>query len=678
MSSQVSSELNAQASARAFRPDIQALRAIAVLAVLLYHAGVPFLPGGYVGVDVFFVISGFLITGQLVGSIARNGKLRFADFYTRRIWRIVPTALVVIVLTGIAALIWVPPLQLTSVFQDAAASALYVPNFLFAFQGTDYLANTTPSLFQHYWSLGVEEQFYLIWPALIALIWAFTRRTRSRLTWLVIIVALSLVLCVAVTFWKQPFAFFLLPTRAWELGIGGVLAVAVTRWKMAVPAAARTVLGSLGLVAIVVAIVFFTGNTPFPGYAALLPVVGTVLVIFSGSFGAIPVLSPLFRPRWVQFIGLISYPLYLVHWPLLEVPQAAVGYNNPLPLWLGLALAVVGVGVAYLLHRFVEQPLRGFRKRRGVQGFRSLLLGVGVPVIVAALAIGCLFLALLRPLSTAEAAPVSAPQAPPVQTAFVPANLTPALRSAEADNPILYSDGCHVGYATAVAQSCSFGSPAAPVIALFGDSHAAEWFPALLQWAESAGYQVDAFTKNSCPSAEIATDRVGAAYVACDEWRASVIVALKAHPPALVVMSNSAKQILSGGNANFDTRWSAALGATVSQLTPVTKVAVIADTPDFGASPVTCLSAHLTSAMDCARARALAISSTLSSAEAQAVGAAGGVTIDLTDYLCSATECPAIIGNVLAYRDAEHLTATFSRSLSGALGQRLLAVLGTR
>lgn len=256
--------VEASDSGSRFRPDIQGLRAVAVSAVVLYHAGLPLLPGGYVGVDVFFVISGFLITSHLLSGLARRGRVSFAEFYARRARRILPASFVVLILSTIAALVWFPPVLMSQVWAGAVATALYVPNLLFAVQGTDYLADTAPSLFQHYWSLGVEEQFYLIWPALLALGWkAFRSKTMLKAVLALLGVA-SFGLGVWLTFISQPWAFFSLPTRAWELGLGAAIAFQLQHRSRLMPATVAPIVGWLGILAIVAASVLLSANTLFP------------------------------------------------------------------------------------------------------------------------------------------------------------------------------------------------------------------------------------------------------------------------------------------------------------------------------------------------------------------------------------------------------------------------------
>ncbi|HEY4226215.1 MAG TPA: acyltransferase family protein [Pseudolysinimonas sp.] len=663
---------------RGFRPDIQGLRAIAVLAVLLDHASVPFVGGGYVGVDVFFVISGFLITSQLVDRLTRDGRVGFADFYARRARRILPAALVVIALSVAGALIWMPPLLLPQALRDAIASALYVPNYVQAAQGTDYLTVASPSLFQHYWSLGVEEQFYLIWPALLGLLWAVARGRRFVLPVVLgLIVVGSLVACVVETSQDQPWAFFPLWTRAWELGAGGLLAVLAARAPVVLARVAGPVVGPVvawsGLALIVVAAVTYSSATVFPGVAAVVPVLGAVLVIAGGSRAAPGGPVVLLGTPPAQFLGRISYSLYLVHWPILILAASAVGPYAALPDWAPPLLALGAVPVAWLLNRLVEEPARrpGFLVRR--RPTASLLAaGLGTAT-VAALAATVLVITSLQPLDAGHAVQATRPTDPPTSTAVVPSNLEPSLQLAADDNPALYADGCQVGYTPSVPHPCFFGDAGAERVVLFGDSHAAQWFPALQKIAGHDDLQLETQTKSACPSVDAKLLWGGLPYVRCDRWRNAVIAQLLADPPDLVVLANYSNPDFADPRDAAE-QWQRGLAATIAQLSPVTRVVVIADTPDLRDDPAVCLSAHLDSAQDCGRDASLALDSPGRDAERLATAETNTPLIDLTDYFCTDV-CPAIIGNALVYRDSHHLTATFSAQLAGILGARLRPLL---
>ncbi|HML51722.1 MAG TPA: acyltransferase family protein [Propionicimonas sp.] len=668
--------VEASDSGSRFRPDIQGLRAVAVSAVVLYHAGLPLLPGGYVGVDVFFVISGFLITSHLLSGLARHGRVSFAEFYARRARRILPASFVVLILSTIAAVVWFPPVLMSQVWRGAVATALYVPNVLFAVQGTDYLADTAPSLFQHYWSLGVEEQFYLIWPALLALGWkAFGSKTVLKVV-LALLVAASFGLGVWLTFVSQPWAFFSLPTRAWELGLGAAIAFQLQQRSRLIPAKAAPIVGWLGILAIVAASILLSSNTLFPGYWAALPTLGTAAVIAAGAtasrWGPTSVLS---TPP-MQFLGLISYSLYLVHWPALVVPQAAVGFGNPLPLRSTLSIAVLCVPAAWLLYRFVENPMRStpfLAKARPRRSLWGALVGSLVSISLASAAFAG---SSATQLSSTTSVAATAISESPVGTAFVPTNLTPSLREAADDLPALYADGCHRSAPSTDSRGCLYGSPTAPQIVLFGDSHAAQWFPALHRYAQQHGLAIMAYTKSSCPSVWVDSVNDGVIYQQCLTWRAAVIKRIAAKPPRLVVLSNYSRELVDGNPATRDARWQQGLIDTIDQLGA--PAAVILDTPEFAETPADCLSSHLDDTASCDAPRDRALNPGIQHAEVTAASRTGTPVLDPTIYLCNAMTCPAIQGNTLVYRDKHHLTATFSSLLGPTLGAHLEPYLGRR
>ena len=655
-----------------FRNDIQGLRAIAVLAVVLYHASVPFVSGGYVGVDVFFVISGFLITSHLIASSEHDGSLDFVSFYARRARRILPASFVVLVLSIAGALLWLPPLQLRSAMEDAIATALYVPNYLFAVRGTDYLAEYTPSLFQHYWSLGVEEQFYLIWPALLAVGLRFGKSS-VKLVWLLAVVVVgSFILCVLTSLYVPSWAFFSLPTRAWELGIGGLAACWLSTGGARLNPTFAVLVGWVGICGIFISVLTFDDKTFFPGYAAALPTVSTALVLIAGATPGRGGPAAFLSARPLVFIGLISYSLYLVHWPALVIPQAAVGYFQTLPLLTTVSIAAACVPVAWLLYRYVEEPMRNWDHLVAARPRKSLALAAAASSATVAIAVFGIAATDLRPLSSTQASAQTAITTPPGFTPYVPSNLEPSLEDAANDNPEIYGDGCHLSFAQTEPVTCVFGAEGKPVIALFGDSHAAQWFPAVYEFARhQAGFRVEVHTKSACPSVDVPTFRAGGAYTQCDTWRARVIDELKRTRPALILLSNYGDNFAT----NKAGTWAAGLKKTVDSLRGAAPVAVIADTPDLRQTPSICLSAHLTSALDCSRTRDFALASPTRDAERRIARATGAFHIDLTNYVCSDTTCASIIGRTLIYRDAQHLTATFSRQMATVLGEQLMPLL---
>ena len=408
---------------RQFRPDIEGLRAVAVLGVVLFHAHVGLLRGGFVGVDVFFVVSGYLITGLLWRELSGSGRVSLAAFYGRRARRLLPASVLVIVVTAVASRHWLPPLQMPSVAKDGVASALYVANYRFAFAQTNYLnASAPPSPYQHYWSLGVEEQFYLLWPLLLivaSLAWRYGvyrgryqrrhlsaggRPNRSTaLGALAAITVASFFLSVWLTHANQPWAFFSLASRAWELGAGGVLALAAPQVKRLPPQLAAA-LGWAGLGLILGSFLVISTTTPFPGTAALAPVLGTVAVLAAGEVAAAhagPV--RLLGQRPMKMMGRISYSWYLWHWPFLILAPYAIGHALNLPENL-LVAALSGV-VAAATFLLVETPVRDSRWLAAVPG-RSLATGGALSVSGAMVCL--LVIATLPSLTGHGRAPVAA------------------------------------------------------------------------------------------------------------------------------------------------------------------------------------------------------------------------------------------------------------------------------
>ena len=324
-----------------FRPDIEGLRAVAVLAVVLFHAGVPGVGGGFIGVDVFFVISGFLITGMLWREVSSTGSVRMGRFYGARARRLLPASALVGVVTAIGSTLLLPPLEVRNVITDGIACALYVGNYRFAQQGIDYLASDRPpSPFQHYWSLGVEEQFYLVWPPMIiAAAWVIGRTRRKskhaaapRIPYLVLlglVAVVSFTASVVATRVMAPIAFFSLPTRAWQLAAGGLVALTATQWHRLPPLAAA-IIGWTGLAVILLACTRFGATTPYPGTAALLPVLGTALVIGAGCAAPTGGCGRILKTAPMRAIGRVSYSWYLWHWPVLLLAPALL--DHPLGL----------------------------------------------------------------------------------------------------------------------------------------------------------------------------------------------------------------------------------------------------------------------------------------------------------------------------------------------------------
>ncbi|MGW6333111.1 acyltransferase family protein [Nocardia rhamnosiphila] len=694
-----------------FRPDIEGLRAVAVVAVVLFHAGMPWVGGGFVGVDVFFVVSGFLVTGILYRETATTGTIGLARFYGARARRLLPAAGVVLVTTAVAAAVLLPPLQARRVLGDGIASALYAGNYRFALRGADYLAgDVLPSPFQHFWSLGVEEQFYLLWPVLIAATAWFARRHRTGATaprpYLIVLVgvaACSFATSLSWTGTLPSWAFFSLPTRAWELAAGGVIALSAARWSR-LPRIPAAFAGWAGLLLITAACTWFDEHTRYPGTAALLPVAGTALVIISGCA------TPRFGVgRWLALgpmraIGRGSYSWYLWHWPVLLLAPWVVGH----PLGLGGSLGAITVagGLAMLTLWLVENPAR-FAVPLRSSAARSLACGGAVTAVAGGVTLALLVCAPV-PAGRGTAAPalaLTAPTAPvtpttdpeeaavrqPVAQAQaaiaasaaigpVPSNLTPSLAHAAGSKADVFVNGCVRSWREVGQTECASGDPdSATTVALVGDSHAAMWQPAFEQITVARHWRLETMAKVTCPLLDlpITSPYLGREYTECEQWRGEIVDRLQAERPRLIVVGMSRRYGADFGFVSYDPAWIDSLHRLVARLRATgAAVLVLGSIPDPHTDVPICLSEHLDDAAACAPARPDALDDAGIAAERAATIGAGGQYADLTSLFCTASDCPLVIGDNLVFRDDNHLTVGYAETLApviGALTDRALA-----
>ncbi|GLW28867.1 acyltransferase family protein [Actinoplanes regularis] len=653
-----------------FRSDVEGLRAVAVLLVVLGHAGVPFAAGGYVGVDVFFVISGFLITSLLLREAA-GGRISIRRFYARRALRLLPAAALVLVSTLIAARFWLPSIRMGELARDALSATGYVANLRFASTGTDYLnADAPPSPFQHFWSLAVEEQFYLVWPLLLLL--------PKRKHLLIGLVAASFVAGVLETERSVSWAYFGPHTRAWELGVGALLALFAARLQR-VPGLRNGWLGGAGLVTILTAALCFDDSTRYPGFAALLPVAGAAAVLAGG-------LRPL-GARPLQFVGRLSYGWYLWHWPVLLIGPGALGVDPSLPL--ALVLSVAALGLAWVTYHLVENPLRHNRRLR-VRPAQALGLGAGLSGAVAATAVAIALLphpvpagAAIRDLRTAtlhaaDPYEVIAHAVRAGRTArSLPANLTPQLSEVNADKAQVWADGCHVESPAKVAPTgCLYGDlNSRTTVALFGDSHAAQWFPALERVAIKRHWRLVSLSKSSCSAADLRLWHGGQKreYTECALFRRSALARFRTLKPSLVVIGSSFNYRPVDTSTPEQPQWEAAWRRTFAAFTGMgARVALITDTPYLAERAPNCVArqARLQRINRCGKSAETALRGPAQRAAIAQITDPKVTVIDPVPWLCTSF-CPPVIGNVLAYRDSNHLTTTYVETVAPLLDAAL-------
>jgi len=364
---------------RKFRPDVEGLRAMAIALVVLFHAGVPRFTGGFVGVDVFFVISGFVITGVLLRERSGSGRNSILAFYGRRSRRIIPAATLVIITTVLASYHWLGFIMGGNVAVDGRAAATFWVNFHFIATGTNYLAaSLPPSPLQNFWSLSVEEQFYVVYPALFIGVAAVAIRRSDYRNRISVVLGVAIIAsfwwCVIQTSSDATAAFFSPFTRAWELALGALVAINA-RHLARVPRQLWAVITWIGLGGILLSAFIYTSSTPYPGSAAALPVLSTAAVIAGGTTGFKSGAEMVLRLPPFQWLGKISYSLYLWHWPLLIIPMEFAGH--PLSLKDNMGWVAVALVISIATYFCLENPIRHAGRLR-----RSWRLSIGMGVVL--------------------------------------------------------------------------------------------------------------------------------------------------------------------------------------------------------------------------------------------------------------------------------------------------------
>ncbi|MBT0773036.1 acyltransferase [Kineosporia sp. J2-2] len=667
-----------------FRPDIEGLRALAVLLVVLYHCGVGGFGGGFVGVDVFFVISGFLITSQLAREAATTGRVRIGRFYARRALRLLPAATLVLVCTLAAAWCWMPPVRLRAIAGDALAGAGYVLNLRLIQVGNDYRSSgASPSPLQHFWSLAVEEQFYLVIPLLAVLGLVLLRRRAVFAGLLTALVAASFVFSVTSSGTDPVAAYLGAPARAWELGAGALLALALPRVRVLRVLAPP--LRWAGLAAIGFGAVTFGETTPFPGWPAAIPVLGALAVLAAGTASPGRTLTvPL-----LEFIGARSYSWYLWHWPVLVVAPYLLGHEIELPE--RLLAALVALGLAAVTYSMVEQPLRHHPELRQ-KSWRAGLLAVGLTVTTVAVALLVPMLparqtqgeGVATGLDLAGTGPARDRQlsgrleAAALVTAL-PRNLRPSLAQARTDDPAIARNGCLVPVgATLSPEHCeSLGHAGGRVtVVLFGDSHAAQWYPALNALAQRRNWRLAVFTKLMCTPAEVElyAEQFRGRYETCDAWRQNAIGRIQELRPNLVVMTSIADHMdLLEHTGDPDGTWARGWATTAGRLRSATADLVfLADTPKAKGDVPECLSQNPRDVQACAQSPQRAAGSGRRTRIAGEVASAGARVIDPTPWFCDVSSCPVVVDDTLVYRDDNHITGRYVRTLAPLLLDELV------
>lgn len=654
---------------RGYRPELQGLRALAVALVVVYHVWIGRVSGG---VDVFFVISGFLLAGQMTRA-AERGRIDVLAYWGRTAKRLLAPTSIVLIGIVLASLAILPHSRWPQTIREVVASALFFQNWQLAADSVDYYAaQNTASVVQHLWSLSIQGQFYLLFPLVVVVVALVARRAgadvrRAVTIALVALSAASLAYSVVLTATEQQFAYFHSVTRLWEFTLGGLLAVAGA--GLALPRWAAVVTGWLGVLGLTACGVLLDVEGGFPGYLALWPVLCALAILVAGQtrhrLGADRVLS---SPA-VQYLGNISFPLYLWHWPVLLF-TLAITRRAELGLEAGLVVITLSVLLAVLTRHLVEVPLGAMSLGRSARwGDHRVALALLVPVLVAALGWQGLVsldqraagadrarhqgaLSLVDGGQADDSAPI------PSYTALG-ADWEPA------------PPRCRLSAYEPTMQVCSSpveGEPSKHLV-LVGDSHIQQFTAALLPYAESRRWQVTTILKGACPFG-LGPPADGEP-AGCGEWNQQALEEVRDLRPDAVVTIAS-REVRSGQTENTPASYVEGWKALDALGIPVVGVR---DNPRFDYAPAACVEGQLPPDFPCTPARADLYPEVPSYERAGELP--GNVSfLDLSHFVCTPTVCPPVVGGVFVYLDNNHLTATYARSMSPVVGPEVARLMG--
>jgi peptidoglycan/LPS O-acetylase OafA/YrhL len=635
-------------SSAAFRPEIEGLRAIAIFLVVGYHAAIPGFAGGYIGVDVFFVLSGYLITGLLVREIEQTGHLDLLGFYARRARRLLPALALTVVATMMVSALIFSPAEQQGFAKTAMSTAAYTSNLYFALARTNYAYPDREDPLLHTWSLSVEEQFYLVWPVFVMFaLNGLSGRSHGGtnhlrlLLWMIAAAAISFSISGFLTNRVQPWAFFTSPTRAWEFAFGAIVVLLSARGSMPLP-------GWLGLGGIVIASITFNKTVQFPGLAALLPALSTALVLHSTARTGNSILVTALSTRPLQEIGKLSYSWYLWHWPVL-VFGAALLRRPSLPA--RAALVAISLAISIVSYRFFENPIRHHRVLA-----KRPIYALSMAGLLALFGISMAFVWNLVSLRATEK---------PEQARFT---------LARSDGPILLNTThCMAGYSDTQVKNCSFADVNSPVsMVLLGDSHAAQWFPAFESIAKKKSWRLFTLTKAACAPVEASYfyPALGRTYTECGQWLKNALHKIEQLRPVLTVVTSS-------DTYSFDdAEWKEAISPVLRSLSKSSQsVLILRDNPKPDFDMPDCLAREkwrpaFISSEPC-RFSYTSESDVYESLKLAAGQFSNVIVTDISRSICPAATCTGERDGIVIYSDGNHLTASFVNSLEPAITEQI-------
>lgn len=677
---------------RVHRTDIQALRALAVLSVVIFHLWPNRLTGGFVGVDVFFVISGFLITQHLLRDVAK-GTFSVISFWARRIRRLLPASITVLLFTALGIFLIAPRDLWPTWISEIGSSAAYFENWALANNAVDYLAaDNAASPTQHFWSLSVEEQFYFALPILIWLLVlsvggkGFATISKSIIAMLSVIVLASLTIGIYLTFAEPVSSYFFTQVRAWQFGAGALLAAC---WSY-VPQTRGYKQSSfiVGIVLIVASSFLLDGAMAYPGYWALIPTIGAILALSSDiEMGPI---AKMLAWKPIQFIGDVSYSIYLWHWPLIIFLPLVIGNLSTVAK---LSIIAISFGLAWLSQKYIEQPFINFGRSEGAKNYRAI---TGMAVACGALLFSSMTVSahadesirvdLANQQKTVNAgldclgAASKAPDGVACINPDLATTLLPSTELASHDSPsLLLPKFCQGTKASdSVPKPCNLtGKKSETKIALIGDSHSAQYMAPMLSLAMKNSWQVVSFSKGGCPLSYAERTHDVVLKAACKKWVKAAVKQLTTQGFDLVVTSQVSGTEWASGKTKANLYAQDGLVKIWKEINSRgVPVLVVKDNPRPIKASILCIQKNkFDNFAACQNSKKSAMLFDPQPGAVAKLNSKLTKLVDFTNVYCDATKCDAVIGGVIVNRDENHLTNTFSSTLAPYLELEMKSLL---
>jgi peptidoglycan/LPS O-acetylase OafA/YrhL len=665
-----------------FRPEIEGVRAVAALLVAVYHIWIGSVSGG---VDVFFIVSGYLITTSLLSKMEREGRINIFEYLLGLAKRLFPIAFTVLLFTTVFSFLILPKSVWKQTIPEIFSSAFYFQNWQLANTAVDYLAkDNVASPFQHFWALSIQGQFYVTWPLIIILAYFAARKIfklpvrKTLLAVLSIIFTVSLSYSVYITSANQPWAYFDTFARVWEFSLGGILALLIPYLTFKKPVS--FVMGWFGLTVICFTGILLPVSNVFPGYAALLPTTGVMLVILAAENGSRFGVEKLLGSKPFLFLGNSSYGFYLWHWPILIFYYTYLG-TDTVTYQGGLAILLGAFVLSILSVKILESPVRKISVKQSKIKLAGIMVTFMLPVIFIGTSWGIYVDKLQESLEKANSESIkvnvgiesieesSVEDHPGARTISDNIKANPDIDpipnpiNAKNDVPTFYDDrDCFSSRTEKGVSKCSYGELDNPAytIALVGGSHSGHWLPALEIVAEKQNLQIDLYNKDACRFSS--DDFDGMLSESCMEWNVDVMEPLLSDPPDLIF---TLANVNSGDTipAGYLSKW--------EEFEGITKVFALRDNPRMDEDPPLCVEKNPDK---CSVQRKDSLSAIPPWENTENIPD-NVIFADMSEYFCDDKTCQPVIGNVLVYRDYHHITATYSRTLAPALEKHLVKAL---